>query len=193
MADVQLLQKDGYGQLELNQVAFRRDGRIEAQCALAAGAGQDFASTPAENGMLLAVDNSARLVEKATPTNAATMPVGLHYSTEHMYDERALGLKHFKLDAGSFLPRIGYLSVGDRFTTNLVAYDASDDSGGYDGELMAKLDLATTPAYGEISASAPGVIYVTPTAPASGLALRVVEKTTMPDGQAALKFVVLRV
>ena len=25
---------DGYGQLELNQVAFRRDGRIEAQCPL---------------------------------------------------------------------------------------------------------------------------------------------------------------
>ena len=25
---------DGYGQLELNQVAFPRDGRIEAQCAL---------------------------------------------------------------------------------------------------------------------------------------------------------------
>ena len=28
------LAKNGYGQLELNQVAFRRDGRIEAQCAL---------------------------------------------------------------------------------------------------------------------------------------------------------------
>ena len=25
---------DGFGQIELNQVAFRRDGRIEAQCAL---------------------------------------------------------------------------------------------------------------------------------------------------------------
>ena len=25
---------DGFGQLELNQVAFRRDGRVEAQCAL---------------------------------------------------------------------------------------------------------------------------------------------------------------
>ena len=25
---------DGYGQVELNQVAFRRDGRVEAQCKL---------------------------------------------------------------------------------------------------------------------------------------------------------------
>ena len=33
MAIVQLT-KEGYGQIELNQVACRRDGRIEAQCAL---------------------------------------------------------------------------------------------------------------------------------------------------------------
>ena len=38
---------DGFGQVELNNVAFRRDGRIEAQCALDE---TDFASIPAENG-----------------------------------------------------------------------------------------------------------------------------------------------
>ena len=36
---------DGYGQVELNQVAFRRDGRIEAQCALDA---VDFEKVSAE-------------------------------------------------------------------------------------------------------------------------------------------------
>ena len=46
---------DGYGQLEMNQVAYRRDGRIEAQCALDA---TDFKDVPAENGMLLAVDKT---------------------------------------------------------------------------------------------------------------------------------------
>ena len=51
---------DGYGQLELNQVAFRRDGRIEAQCALSP---VDFEKVPAENGMLLAVDNINRIVK----------------------------------------------------------------------------------------------------------------------------------
>ena len=30
---------DGYAQLELNNVAFRRDGRIEAQCKLSADGG----------------------------------------------------------------------------------------------------------------------------------------------------------
>ena len=43
---------DGFGQIELNNVAFRRDGRIEAQCALST---VDFASAPAENGMILRV------------------------------------------------------------------------------------------------------------------------------------------
>lgn len=50
---------DGYGQLELNNVAFRRDGRIEAQCKLDE---TDFKSVPAENGMLLAVDNVKRVI-----------------------------------------------------------------------------------------------------------------------------------
>ena len=37
---------EGFGQLELNNVAFRRDGRIEAQCALDS---TDFASVPVLN------------------------------------------------------------------------------------------------------------------------------------------------
>lgn len=53
------LEKIGYGQLELNQVAFPRTGRIEAQCAL----GTDFSEeVPAENGMILAIDKVNRTV-----------------------------------------------------------------------------------------------------------------------------------
>ena len=51
---------DGLGQIELNNVAWRRDGRVEAQCALDAEA---FASVPAENGMLLAVDVKNHIVK----------------------------------------------------------------------------------------------------------------------------------
>ena len=51
---------DGYGQLELNQVAFRRDGRIEAQCKLADGIEY------VENGMLLAIDPVKREVKMPT-------------------------------------------------------------------------------------------------------------------------------
>ena len=78
---------DGYGQLELNQVAFPRDGRIEAQCAL----GEDFAEVPAENGMLLAVDNINRIVK--VPTSDEKFPIALNNTTQHMYDERHKALK----------------------------------------------------------------------------------------------------
>ena len=54
------LVKDGqYAQVELNQVAFPRDGRIEAQCALS----DEFSENkPAENGMILVVDNEDRVI-----------------------------------------------------------------------------------------------------------------------------------
>ena len=57
---------DGYGQLELNQVAWPRDGRIEAQCALdpeqfntdVTGDTKPYC----ENGMILVVDNVNRII-----------------------------------------------------------------------------------------------------------------------------------
>ena len=99
---------DGHGQLELNQVAFRRDGRVEAQCALD---DTDFASVPAENGMLLAVDRVNRKIKFPKSAVIAECPVALNYTTEHMYDERANALKDFKLELGEFYPRLGFLSV----------------------------------------------------------------------------------
>ena len=100
---------DGFGQVELNNVAFRRDGRIVAQCAPDT---TDFAAIPVENGMILAVDETARTVK--LPTNAS-LPLALVYSTEHIYDERTPGLKNFRLNGtNDFLPRLGYLDVGDK-------------------------------------------------------------------------------
>ena len=175
----------GYGQVELNNVAFRRDGRIEAQCALDA---EDFADVPAENGMLLAVDRVNRAVKFPTSANAAAMPIALNYSAEHMYDERANSLKDFKLERGSFLPRLGYLSAGELFTSNTICYDDSDFADD-DAVIAAAEGLATTAMYGGISDN--GAIKVAKAAPEAGPVLKVVEKTTMPDGQFALKFQVL--
>ena len=180
---------DGYGQIELNQCAWPRDGRIEAQCALDA---EDFASVPAENGMLLAVDNINRVVKFATD---ASLPILVNYSSEHIYDERTPGLKNFKLEPGTFLPRLGYLSVGDKFTTNCVSYDSAKDSTWTsDAEFkkaLAKDKLATTPVYGGISAD--GSIAVSATKPSAGPVLLVVAATTMPDGQFGIKFQALTV
>lgn len=171
---------DGYGQLELNNVAFRRDGRIEAQCALDE---TDFADVPAENGMLLAVDRVNRKVKFAKEDS--DLPIALNYTTEHMYDERANALKDFKLEKGTFLPRLGYLATGDLFTTNCFGYDAAfanDDA-------VKAVDLATTAVYGGVSEE--GAILLVKAAPEAGPVLKVVEKTTMPDGTFGLKFQVL--
>ena len=173
---------DGYGQLELNQVAFPRDGRIEAQCALD---DTDFANVPAENGMLLAVDRVNRKIKFATDDS---MPIALNYTTEHMYDERQRSLKDFSLKLGEFYPRLGFLSVGELFTTNCLAYD--DGEFAADDDLVDAFDnIKTTALYGGISAT--GAIKVSATKPTAGPVLLAVEKTTMPDGQFAAKFQVL--
>ena len=164
----------GYGQVELNNVAFRRDGRIEAQCAPNA---TDFANIPVENGMLLAVDDANHCVK--LPKDGS-LPIGLVYSTEHMYDERlAGGLKYYNTDKDSFLPRLGYLSVGDKFTTNTVVYDDA-------------LTI-TNAVYGYVKAGDNGYIRISATKPSDAIAeaplLHVIDaKATMPNGAPAIKF-----
>lgn len=174
---------DGFGQLELNNAAFRRDGRVEAQCKLDP---TGFASIPAENGMLLAVDKVNGLIK--LPAANETLPIAINYSAEHLYDERAMGLKNFKLTKDDFLPRVGYLAVGDLFTTNCVSYSTSEWADD-DAFIAAMKAVKTTAAYGGISTD--GSILVSATAPASGTKLEVVKATTMPDGQFAVQFRVL--
>ena len=163
----------GYGQVELNQVAFRRDGRIIAQYALD---GMDYA----ENGMLLAVDYVNRKIKKPTKADDNTV-VALNYTTEHMYDERlAGGLRHFKLDKDTFRPRLGLLTTGDRFTTNTVVYTT---------DTLQALETAINggTAYGHVSTDG----YITVNTTATSALLKAIEYTTMPDGAPAIKFVVL--
>ena len=173
------LKKVGHGQLELNQVAFRRDGRIEAQCKIADGIAY------IENGMLLAVNNMNRTVEYVKTGNVH--PVALHYSSEHMYDERANALKDFKLDANSFLPRMGYLSAGDKYTTNTVCYDDTvyKNVNKDDAEFLAA--LGTKPMYAHAHTDGYHLVNETAT---DAIAMAVAA-TTMPDGQNAVKFVAL--
>lgn len=174
---------DGYGQVEINNCAFRRDGRIEAQCAPDTAS---FSGAKVENGMLLAVDNVNRVVKFAVDDS---LPIALNYSAEHMYKEEN-GLKDFylKSEGEDFYPRLGYLAVGDKFTTNCLSYD----TGSYatDSDFVAALasykDVAL---YGGVSSD--GSIAVGSAMPTLGPVLRVIEKTTMPDGQLGVKFQVM--
>lgn len=183
--DTKRLVIDGYGQVELNNVAFRRDGRIVAQCAPDA---TDFASVPVENGMILAVDEASHTVKFATDNS---LPLALVYSTEHMYDERMPGLKNFKLNGSDdFLPRLGYPAVGDKWHTNTICYSSTEYSN--EAELIAALKgYKTTDVYGKVDAT--GAVCLTAAAPTAGLKLKVVEYGTMPDGQKGVKLQVLDV
>lgn len=174
---------DGYGQVELNNVAFRRDGRIEAQCAPDS---TTFSNKVLENGMLLAVDNVSRTV---TTASDASLPIALTYSAEHMYDERKPGLKNFKLDGSDdFYPRLGYLLAGDKFTSNCVCYNTTEYAN--DSALISALAaLSTVAVYGGISTT--GAIALSSTAPTVGPKIKAVKKTTMPDGQLGIKFQVI--
>lgn len=176
---------EGYGQVELNNVAFRRDGRIEAQCFLSEA---DFAEKPAENGMILAIDRLNR--EVIIPEEGSLLPLALHYSTEHMYDERLSGLKNFKLERGTFLPRMGLLAIGDKWTTNCICYDDSEFTD--DKALIEALEgIKDAPIYGGIDAEG-GAVKLTARVP-EGLVIKVVEYTTMPDGQPGVMLQVLKV
>ena len=176
---------DGFGQVELNNVAFRRDGRIVAQCAPDA---TDFASIPVENGMILAVDEANRTVKLPVDDS---LPLALVYSTEHIYDERIPGLKNFRLKgADDFLPRLGYFAIGDKWHTNTICY--SDTEFTNEAALITALKAYKTAAvYGK--ADATGAVCLTATAPTAGLKLKVVEYGTMPDGQKGVKLQVLDV
>ena len=180
--------KDGFGQVELNQVAFRRDGRIEAQCALDS---TDFNGRTAfaENGMILVVDKKAEKIRlpKADDTNVT---YALNYSTEHLYDERALGLKNFRLGPDDFYPRVGFLSVGDRFTTNAVRYTVGSSAGQYADEAAIRTAMGSGRVYGIPSVE--GYIELTNDPDDSTLVLEAVKFTTMPDGQPAIKFYVIK-
>lgn len=177
MALVKFITKaNEYGQLELNQVAFRRDGRIIAQYKI------DADIPYVENGMLLAVDHVNKTVKY--PTEGQKTGLALNYTTEHMYDERLVyGLKHFKLDNGSILPRLGYLAEGDRYTTNTVCYD-TDDFASVDA-LKAAVKAGTV--YGAAYTNG----YVKLVDSAADAVLQAIEYTTMPDGSDAIKFVAM--
>ena len=161
------LAKKGYGQLELNFAAFRRNGAVEAQCKIADGIEY------LENGMLLAVDRKNRVV--GYPTGAENELIALNYTTEHMYDEREKGLKNFKLDKDTFFPRLGYIGTPDKFTTNTVCYEEGTNPADYK--------------YGKACATEGFKGYIELTNEREGAYVEVLNgNATMPDGQKAVKF-----
>ena len=179
---------DGFGQVELNNVAFRRDGRIEAQCALDTGAFTE--NVPCENGMILRVKKAEHKITFAD-ASAENQLYALNYTTEHMYDERRPGLKNFSLSAQKnakgqdFYPRVGYLAAGDLWTTNCV------DLGSYADASAVASALASGEVFAAVGTE--GAVVLGSAAPSVGPVIQVIKKTTMPDGTDAFQLQVLSV
>lgn len=179
----------GYGQLELNQFAAPRDGRIEAQLPLDAEVfhkGTTAADdVPAEVGMVLKVDKANKKITAAIPAEFDVY--ALNYSTEHMYDERTPQLRNFRMypaDKGydftghdDFYPRMGFFALSDRFTTNTVELNGAK----FDNTIVGKKAYVGEDGYWWIEA-----------AQNYGPVAEVVEKTTMPDGAPAVKLMIVR-
>ena len=171
---------DGNGQIELNNVAFRRDGRIEAQCKL---------SVAAENGMILAVDTAKREV-RLPKAESEDCPLAVVYTSEHLYSDREDGLKNFINKEGSY-PRMGYPAIHDIWTTNTIGYDSSEFASN-DAVVAAIKNAGKTALYGKVGAE--GVVTLTATKPTSGLCFKVATGMgagSMPDGQVGVKLEVI--
>lgn len=186
----------GYATLELNRVSFPITGRVVADLPLNASFNT---ATPAENGMILAVNFAAG--EVRLPTGPSGDEVyALHYSPEREYDPSLAGLNKFKLTAEAtntyqysaqgFYPRLGIPSVGEKFTTNCICYNTT----AYANNAVALAALAdcgnaSAPVYGVPSIS--GAIQLVATLGTPGVGLKAIKYTTMPDGDVGVKFAVI--
>lgn len=168
-----------YGVVELNHVAAVKTGAIKAQFPLDA---TNFASIPAENGMLLVVDEVSETVKLPS---GITSYVYLHASVEKDYDNK--GRKHFAVkQANDFLPRLYKLQKGDTFETNAFQYA----DGTYANYAAVVAAISPTAVFGIPSVNG----YIQLVAALGGtevVTLKVVKAVTLPNGEPGLKFVVV--
>ena len=183
MAVNKRLVENANGVLEKNAVIYPRTGNIMAMYPLAEEV------TKAENGMLLGVNYAKGVIEYPTTKSDAVMILD---SAEKEYYSNVVGLdQHYLAPDHGYMPRLGKLEVNDRFTTSTVAYATSDFS---DVDAIAKAVEAGTAVYGKPCETAgyKGCIELTKVAPTTKVGLKVVKVTTIPNGDAAIKFAVIK-
>ena len=108
-----------YSIVELNKVASRKTGEIEAQCKLADEFKKDGIKA-LENGAIVYIkaetDEIVSTFDEATCVNAKY----LHFSNPRRYEDGKTGMENFRYETSDdkVLPRLFKLTVGDIFTTN---------------------------------------------------------------------------
>lgn len=182
MAINKRLVENANGVLEKNNVEYPRTGNIMAMYPLAESVEK------AENGMLLAVNYAKKVIEYPSASADAIMILD---TAEKEYNENVVGLdQHYITPTYGYMPRLGKLVVNDRFTTSTVAYDtavfADEDA------IAAAIEAGTV--YGkpcEVTGYK-GCIELTKTAPTGKVGLKAIAFTTIPNGDAGIKFAVIK-
>lgn len=157
---------EGYGVLETNRVdRFNMESRCIADHA------DGF-----ENGMIATVHK-----EKGTVDVADKGLKGLVLNSERIYDQFHAGLKNYHVENGTAMT-VQFLKNGDIFTTNTFEYDTGSLAN--EDRIKSAVD---TGLYGKV---ANGLISLV-TAQDDECFVQAVKYTTVPDGQPALKFMVI--
>ena len=101
-----------YSIVELNKVASRKTGEIEAQCKLS----KDI--TELQNGQIVYIDAATDeiVLEKSASCVDAMY---LHFSNPRRYEDGKTGMENFiYTKSEKYLPRLYKLTAGDIFTTD---------------------------------------------------------------------------
>lgn len=114
-----------YSVAELNKVASRKTGEIEAQCKL------NSEITKLYNGEIVYVDAVSNEITKTFDADTCVDAIYLHFSNPRRYEDGHTGMENFVYDneeiKDGYLPRVYKLTVGDIFTTN-YDFTAADGS-----------------------------------------------------------------
>ena len=107
-----------YSIVELNKVASRKTGEIEAQCKLAEGI------ESLQNGQIVYIDAATDTIvlEK---TESCVDAKYLHFSNPRRYEDGKTGMENFiYTKSEKYLPRLYKLTAGDIFTTDFAINNA---------------------------------------------------------------------
>ena len=169
-----------YATLELNQVAFPKTGMVVSQTPLGSAFTKD---APCENGMWVVADKAAGAIN--APAAATDKPIGIVYTAEKEPHQLVHGMKHFAQKEGDY-PRVGIMQRGDTFTSNCF------DMGEYESADAIKEALEAGEAMFIIPVAGSAMPALAKAAPANGLYGQVIKYYTMPNGEPAIKYNIVR-
>lgn len=176
MAIQSLVPSGKYAVLETPRLRSRRTANFKNQYALNA---TDFASIPAQNGMLLVVDEFNKEIKLPT---AITNEVWLHNSPVKDYE--GLGKDRIAVNRGELLPLMYKLKKGDVIITNCVKFD----DGTYADVAAVTAAISATAVFGIPDTSG----YIKLVAALGGtevVALKARATTTLANGATAIEFI----